>query len=340
MIQIEIPAYGAPEVLRLIEKPDPEPAEGQVRVAVKAAGINFADIMARMGLYRDAPKPPMVVGYEVSGLIDKVGRGVDSGRIGQKVLAMTRFGGYSTKALVQDENALEIPRGMGFEAAAALPVNYLTAYHMLIRLGNLQSGDRVLIHSAGGGVGIASIQLARWKSAEIFGTASSWKHPRLQEMGVKHCIDYTKQDFEVEIDRLTSGRGVTIALDAVGGASFKTSFSSLGKTGRLFCFGVSAFAPGKKRRLLNAGLQLLKMPLWHPTQLLMQNKGVFGINMGDLWEESALMQSEMKALLGLCAEGHVSPVVSEAFPFKGAADAHRYMQERKNFGKVILLAPE
>jgi NADPH:quinone reductase-like Zn-dependent oxidoreductase len=336
MKQVQIPRYGDPNVLRVIDRPDPEPKAGEVAVAVHAAGINFADIMARMGLYQDAPKPPLVVGYEVAGVIDAVGDGVDPARLGERVLAMTHFGGYSSRAVVADSVALPLPDGLDFEAGAALPVAYLTAYHMLIHLGNLHRGERVLIHSAGGGVGIAAIQLARWREAEIFGTASAGKHDRLRELGVHHCIDYRTEDFEEVIKRETGGKGVHIALDAVGGDSFKKSYRSLAKTGRLFCFGVSSFAPGQKRRLLSAARSLVSMPLFHPVGFMQQNKGVFGVNMGDFWDDREVLQDEMTALLDLYREGVIDPPVDRAFPYEQAAEAHRYIQERRNFGKVVL----
>ncbi len=340
MKQVQIPRYGDPDVLRVVERADPQPKPGQVAIAVRAAGINFADIMARMGLYQDAPKPPMTVGYEVSGVIDAVGEGVDEARVGERVLAMTHFGGHSSRAVVDNNAALPLPDSMGFEAGAALPVVYLTAYHMLVYLGNLHPGERVLIHSAGGGVGIAAIQLAKWRGAEIFGTASPGKHERLTELGVHHCIDYRSEDFEEVIKRKTGGKGVHIALDAVGGKSFKKSFRSLAKTGRLFCFGVSSFAPGQKRRLLSAARSLISMPWFHPVTFMQQNKGVLGVNMGDFWDEPEVAQSEMKELLDLYREGVIDPPVDRVFPYTEAAAAQRYIQERKNFGKVVLTFAE
>ncbi len=340
MKQVQIPRYGDPEVLRVVESPDPRPKAGQVSIAVRAAGINFADIMARMGLYQDAPKPPMVVGYEVSGVIDEVGEGVDAARVGERVLAMTHFGGHSSRAVVDSDAALTLPESMNFEAGAALPVVYLTAYHMLIYLGNLHPGERVLIHSAGGGVGIAAIQLAKWRGAEIFGTASASKHERLTALGVHHCIDYRTEDFEAVIKQKTGGKGVHIALDAVGGTSFRKSFRSLAKTGRLFCFGVSSFAPGKSRRLLSAARALVSMPWFHPVTFMQQNKGVFGVNMGDFWDEPEVSQAEMKELLDLFGQGVIEPPVDRAFPHTEAAAAQRYIQDRKNFGKVVLTFDE
>ena len=336
MEQVQIPRYGDPDVLTVVQGADPEPGDGEVRVAVRAAGINFADILARMGLYQDAPKPPLVVGYEVAGTIEALGAGVDTSRVGERVLALTRFGGYGSHVVVSADAAVPLPEKMSFEEGAALPVTYLTAYHMMIYLGNLHRGERILIHSAGGGVGIAAIQLARWRGAEIYGTASAGKHARLRELGVAHPIDYRSEDFEEVVRRETDGAGVHMALDAVGGRSFKKSYRSLGKNGRLFCFGVSSFAPGQTRQMWQTAKGLVTMPWFHPVKLMTDNKAVFGVNLGQLWDEAEVLQGEMVELLRLYDEGVVAPEVDRAFPHTEAAAAHRYIQDRRNFGKVVL----
>ncbi|MBT8492654.1 MAG: medium chain dehydrogenase/reductase family protein, partial [Deltaproteobacteria bacterium] len=316
---------------------DPEAGPGQVRVRVSAAGINFADIMARMGLYPDAPPLPCVVGYEVAGTIDQVGAGVLELSEGDRVMAMTRFDGYSDTVVIPAEQAIAIPDGLSDEDAAAVPVQYLTAYLMLIRLGNLQPGERVLIHSAGGGVGLAATQLARWRGAEIFGTASAGKHERLREVGVTHCIDYRNQDFQREVERITGGRGVHLVIDAVGGKSFKKSYQSLAKLGRLFCFGISTMAPGEKRSLLAAAKGFVEMPRWGALGLMQDNRGVFGCNLGDLWDEVEIMTGMLRSIAGLIEGGVLSPTVDATFPFSRAGQAHHYIQDRKNFGKVLLI---
>lgn len=336
MRQVEIPKYGEPGVLRLIERPDPECGPGEVRIRVRAAGINFADVLARMGLYQDAPKPPMVMGYEVAGEIDAVGAGVDEHRVGERVLTMIRFGGHSSCVTAPVDHVFTLPAKMSFEKGAALPVVYLTAYHMLIYLGNLHPGERVLIHSAGGGVGLAAIQLARDRRAELFGTASAGKHERLRALGVRHLIDYTREDFEKRVAELTDGRGVHIVLDAIGGRYFGKSYRCLAKNGRLFCFGISALAPAKHRKILHTALEMARTPIFHPVPLMMKNRGVFGVNMGQLWDEPEVMRGEMQELLRLFEKGVVDPVVDRAFAAADAARAHHYIQDRKNFGKVVL----
>src|SRR5580704_13936184 len=189
MRQIWITKAGPPEVLKVREAPDPEAGEGSVRVRVRAVGINFADLMARVGLYPDAPKIPCVVGYEVSGTVDQVGRGVTGLHEGDRVFAMPKFGGYTDTLVVPRSSVFKMPEKMTFEEAAALPVVYLTAHHAMLFTGNLREGSSVLIHSAAGGVGVAAVQLARSRQCVIFGTASPGKHDFLRELGVQHPID-------------------------------------------------------------------------------------------------------------------------------------------------------
>src|SRR5262245_58962604 len=193
MRQVWITRTGGPEVLQVREAPDPEPGQGEVRIRVKASGVNFADTMARVGLYPDAPKPPCVVGYEVSGVVDKLGPGADGPAPGTRVVAPTRFTGYSDTVVVPSIQASPLPDALSFEKAAAITVNYLTAYLMLVRLGNLQKGDTVLVHAVAGGVGQAALQICRHRGATVIGTASPSKHERLKSLGVAHCIDYTQQ---------------------------------------------------------------------------------------------------------------------------------------------------
>jgi synaptic vesicle membrane protein VAT-1 len=336
MKQVWIPKIGTPEVLEVREAADPTPGAGEVRVRVHAAGINFADIMARMGLYPDAPPVPSVVGYEVSGVVDALGAGVQGVSEGQRVTAMTRFGGYTDTLIVPAGQIAPIADAMSFETAAAIPVNYLTAWLMLVRLGNVQAGERVLVHAAAGGVGQAALQICLLKGAEVIGTASAPKHERLRAAGVAHCIDYRSQDFEAEVKRITKGEGVHIALDAVGGKSFGASYRSLASLGRLFVFGSSSAAPGNRRNILAALKSLASVRKFGPMDLMDKNRGVFGVNLGHLWHIGDEMAVMLKEIVALTEAGKLAPVVDATFPLERASDAHAYIQARKNFGKVLL----
>ena len=337
MRQVWISKIGEPDVLEVREAPDPEPSKGEVRIRVEASGINFADIMARMGLYPDAPPIPAVVGYEVAGTIDRVGPEIEGFAEGDRVLAFTRFGGYSDVVTAPEIQVVAIPEGVSFESAAAIPVNYLTAWLMLVWLGNVRSGDRVLVHAVAGGVGQAALQICQHFGAEVYGTASAGKHERLRDRGVAHCIDYRNQDFEEEIRRLTQGRGVDIALDAVGGKSFQKSYRCLAPLGRLFAFGASSFATGKRRSLLSVLRGVLQMPSFKPVALMDKNRGVYGVNLGHLWGEAEKLQNMLEEIVTLTSDGALEPVVDRTFPFAQAGEAHAYIQDRKNFGKVLLV---
>jgi len=330
MRQVVITRRGGPEVLEVREAPDLKPAPGQVRIRVRAAGVNFADVMARVGMYPDAPPLPGVLGYEVSGEID-----LPIDRAGEKVIALTRFGGQSEMVCVPAGAVIPMPSGLSFAEAASIPVVWLTAWHMLVELGNLRRGHVVLIHAAAGGVGTAAVQICRKFGATSIGTASSGKHERLRELGLSHAIDYRKLDFEPEVKRITGGRGVDIALDAVG--TFRKSFRCLAPVGRLMMYGASATVSGERRNLFAALGTVLKMRWFHPLQLLPDNKGIFGVNMGQLWGETELLAREMREVLKGFSAGEFKAIVDQEVPFAEARRAHERLQSRKNFGKVVLV---
>jgi NADPH:quinone reductase-like Zn-dependent oxidoreductase len=336
MRSVWITRTGPPEVLEVREGPDPAPANGQVLVRMRAAGINFADVMARLGLYPDAPKLPCVVGYEVAGTVERVGSGVAGLKAGDRVVALTRFGGYTEAIAVPEAQVFPMPAAMSFEEAAAVPVNYLTAVLMLRHFGNVRKGDRVLVHAAAGGVGMAAIQLCRIAGAEVIGTASASKHAKLRDAGVAHAIDYRTQDFEHEVKRITGGRGVDIVLDATG--AFGKSYRTLAPLGRLVCFGLSGAATGLVPSRLAALGRIIRLPWFHPIKLMNDNKAVIGVNLGHLWDRIELLRGEMLALLADYDAGRIAPVVGKTFPLVQAAAAHRFIQERQNVGKVLLTA--
>jgi NADPH:quinone reductase-like Zn-dependent oxidoreductase len=337
--QVWIERFGRPETLKLREAADPMPGPRHVRVRVEAIGVNFADVMGRLGLYPDLPPIPVVPGYEVAGRVDAVGAEVEPDWIGRDILALTRFGGYSDTLCVPEVQLMTRPSDMSAPQGAALPVNYLTAWQMLEVMGSLRPGNTVLIHSAGGGVGLAALQLVKRVGARAIGTASVGKHEALARFGLDAAIDPAREDFEKRVKELTQGRGVDIALDAVGGASFKKSYRSLSATGRLAMFGLSAAATGKRRKLWSLVRTALGTPWFHftPVRLIDQNKGVFGVNLGHLWDEIPRVNEWLEALIGCWNRHEIAPVISQTFPLDRAAEAHHYMQDRKNLGKIILI---
>lgn len=337
MRQVVIARHGGPEVLEVREAPDPTPMRGEVRIAVAAAGLNFADVSARVGLYPDAPSPPMTVGYEVSGTIDAVGSGVDDVAVGDRVVALTRFGGQSSSVVVPVAQVVRLPDGLDLVEAAAIPVNYMTAYLMLVRLGNVRPGESVLIHAAAGGVGLAALQICRQLGAVTYGTASAAKHDRLREAGLDHPIDYRHQDFAKEVTHLTKGRGVDVILDAVGGATTRRNYRLLRPMGRLFVFGASSMAQDERRRVRKVAAAMAQFPVFHPLALMNANKGVFGVHLGHLWDERELMAEVLAEVLRWWEDGRIAPVIDSTFPFERAADAHDQLQKARNVGKVLLI---
>lgn len=335
--QVQIPRHGGPRVLRVVEVPRPEPQAGEVLIRICFAGINFADIMTRLGLYPGAPRLPAVPGYEVAGEVVDVGPQVNDMAPGDRAFGMTNFGGYSSHVAVPREQVRPIPAGVSLEAAAALPVTYLTAYLMMFDLGHLQPGQTVLIHSAGGGVGTAAVQLATVIGARIFGTASPAKHERLRRMGVELCIDYRSEDFLARVKEATAGRGVDLILDAQGPAHFKQSFKTLAPLGTLVMYGIQHNIG--HTRLLSAPLKLLREVLlvrFAPIRLMNTNRGVCGFHLGRLWHHPEPVNAALEQLITWLSEGQIDPVVDRVFPYHQAAQAHTYIQDRRNFGKVLL----
>jgi NADPH:quinone reductase-like Zn-dependent oxidoreductase len=333
--------YGPPRVLALQQVPDPQPKAGEVLIRVRAIGVNFADLLQRMGVYPGTPKPPFVPGLEIAGVVEKSvegGRpgGSDPLRAGDAVMAIPDFNAYAEWATVPAGRAYRMPPAMTFEEAAAFPVNYLTAYHSMFAMGNLQPGDRILIHGAAGGVGIAAVQLARAKGLVVFGTAGPSKQEYLRKIGVDHPIDYEKSDFVEVVQKYAPG-GVEMVMDAIGGKSFARSYDCLGPTGRLVVYGFSAaVGPSGKRSLLRGLRALIATPRFHPLRMMRKNAAVIGVTLGNILTRGALLRSELDELFRLHGAGKIKPVISKTFPLDQGAAAHQYIHDRKNIGKVVL----
>lgn len=334
MRAVVITKHGGPGVLQVQEQEDPTLEPGQVRIAVAAAGVNFADVMARMGLYADAPDTPCVVGYEVAGTILELGEGVEASHPelshGQRVLAGTKFGGYASQVVAGASDVLALPDELTFEQAAAIPVNYATAWAGLLGYGSLQAGDRVLVHSAGGGVGIAATQIAKHVGAEVYGTASPGKHARILELGVDHALDYTSSGWEKGLPQFD------VILDAVGGKSFRQSYNMLRAGGRMVAFGASSVVSGERKNIVTALRAVVRMPRFNMIKQMSESKAVIGLNMLSLWKDRGTLEPWIVPLRELLANGTIKPVVSGAFAFEDAGAAQTTIVERKNVGKVVL----
>lgn len=333
MRAVVITKYGDPSVLQVQNRPDPaKPGPGRLHIAVRAAGVNFAEHMARMGLYPAAPKAPCVVGYEVSGTICATGAGVDPSRIGQRVVAGTRFGGYSEIVDVAEGDTFTLPDSMSFEEGAAVPVNYATAWSALTGLGSLRAGERVLVHAAAGGVGVAAVQLAKAAGAEVHGTASAAKHGRLIELGVDRAIDYRHRGWWKGLP------AYDLILDPIGGTSLGRSYKLLRQGGRVVSYGLSAVQEGETRSIPRALPQLARM--WRGFNVLSQmneSKSIVGLNILGLWDDRGSLQQWIEPLSVALADGTIKPVVHAAIPFADAPEAHRILAARENIGKVVLV---
>src|SRR2546421_3287675 len=338
MRAVWITRSGGPEVLEVRQSPDPVPGAGEVCIRVHAAGLNFAEVMARQGLYPDAPKPPCVVGYEVAGVVDAVGPGVDGDAVGRRVLALVRFGGHAELVCAAAAQVVELPEPLGFAEAAAIPVNYLTAFHMLFRVANVRSGQRVLVHMAAGGVGIAVLQLYRTVPGVVsFGTASAAKHDVLREEGCTHPVDYRTEDYVARVLDLTGGEGVDLVLDPLGGRDWKRGLRLLRPVGQLIAYGFANLAGGDRRSLTRLAGQLTGVPVLTPLGLMDRNRTVSGVNLGHLWDRPDLLREELDALMARRPSGAIKPRIDGVYPFERAADAHRRLTERRNVGKVVLV---
>lgn len=334
MRAVVITGRGGPEVLKVEERPSPTPGQGQVKIRVAAAGVNFADTMARVGLYEDAPPLPCVVGYEVAGTIVDHGPGVDAEKLplGTRVMAGTRFGGYAEEVVVGEADAIGLPDSLSFEEGAAIPVNYATAWAGLVGFGSLRAGERVLIQAAAGGVGIAATQIAKSVGAEIWGTASPGKHEAIRGQGVDHPLDYTKEGWEKSLPAMD------LVMDAVGGESFTRSYGLLRAGGRLVAFGASSVMKGEKRSLTTALPQALRMIRgFNLMKQMGESKAVIGLNVLRLWDDRGTLAPWIDPIGEMIESGVVKPIVSDVISFDNAPEAHRILAERRNVGKVVLV---
>lgn len=337
-----VTSHGGYDAVRAQTWPDPPaPGPGEVRISVRAAGLGFYDLLARTGFYPNAPKLPAVLGYEVAGLVESVGPEVDNFNAGDRVLAATHFGGQAELAVARTGECLPLSADISFEAGAAVLVNYATAWAAAIVMGGLRAGDTLLVHAAGGGMGTAATQVGRDAGARVIGTASAGKHDAVRANGAEHVIDYRTADVVGEVMRLTGGKGVDVILDALGPTSFRRSYRMLRQGGRLILYGMTEIQTGERRNLPRAlagvvRLPFSTMPWWKSVDMLKENKGVFGLNLDHWWKEETDLSRLLKPIGERLAKGSIRPVVAATFPFSRAAEAHRYLQERRNVGKVVL----
>jgi NADPH:quinone reductase-like Zn-dependent oxidoreductase len=331
---------GGPEVLADRELPEPNPGPGEVAIRVMAAGVNFADLLGRMGLYPEAPPIPFVPGYEVAGTVTAAGEGVADFAPGDRVLALTRFAGYAESAVTLASMAFRIPDSVPFDEAAAFPVNYATADLALFRVGALIDGERVLIHGGAGGVGSAAVRLARRRDVTIFATAGSpEKVGFMRREGVHHPLDHHREDVRAAVLGATGGDGVHLVIDARGGRGLRESLGLLAPLGRVVAFGVSEMVVGPRRSILRVLRALIAIPKAKPVDLMMKNRGILGLNLLPLFGRADLAARFRSEVLPLLQSGEARPVIHARLPLTaaGAAEAHRLLHARANTGKIVLI---
>jgi NADPH2:quinone reductase len=306
-----------------------EPKDDEVGVIVEASGINFADVVARLGDYRDCPPLPAVVGYEAVGRVEKVGKNVTTLRKGDRVLAFTRFGGYSQYVTQQESAVAKIGEDMDAGKALALATQYSTAYYACSVATNVLPNETVLIHAAAGGVGTALVQLCKLKHAKIYGTAGSEsKLEYLRKQGVDVPINYTKEDFTAVIKE-----PIDVAFDSLGAANFRKSYNLLNRGGRIVGYGASSMTDAKN--ILTKAKMGVAFGIYHPAQLIMESRSMIGVNMLRIADyKPETLKYCMESVIRLLQEGKIDPHVGKMYPASDIYTAHEDMEHRRTMGKI------
>lgn len=330
---VVITGLGGPEVLKWVEEDLPKPQSNQVRVKIFAAGVAFADVLMRHGLYPGTPKFPFAPGYDMVGDVDALGDGVTEFTIGQRAAALTMIGGYSRYTVVPAARLVPVPEGLDPAEAVSLTLNYVTAYQMLHRVAKLREGQRVLIHAAAGGVGTAALQLGKITALEMFGTASKPKHELVTSLGATP-IDYRSENFVGRLGQLAPG-GVDAVLDPIGGKNWWSSYNCLRRCGTLICYGAQVgLSDGK----LSAGLGFAMLGLM---KLLPDGKRATWYNVKTLSDtHPADFREDLTRLFGLLSERKIHPVIAARFPLREAARANELLEKAQVSGKLVLLCQE
>jgi NADPH:quinone reductase-like Zn-dependent oxidoreductase len=314
----------------------PEPGPHDVLIEVRAFGLNFADVMARRGLYKAAPPLPAVLGYEVAGLVQETGSAVQKIKPGQKVLAFTRFGGYS-QHVVTPEAAI-VPIGdLDFALSTALGTQYGTALYAAYYMANLRQGESVLIHAAAGGVGTALIQLAALRNCEVIATVGSdAKKGFVLAQGARYAINYRSSNFVEEVRKIKGEKGVDVVFDPIGGRNFRQSWSLLGTGGRIVGYGASDQL--NRRKGIFSMLKLAwGFGLYHPVGMIVNTRGMLGVNMLRLADEKPeLLQNCLQEVMELAREGKINPVLGKVFPSQEIGAAHAWLEGRQSTGKIAI----
>ena len=328
----------ASEAFELREHEMQSPGDDEVTIKVESFGLNFADVLARRGLYQDCPPLPCVVGYDVAGKVHEVGKNVDEFQPGDRVVALTRFGGYSEYVNTMKEGVAKIPDDLDYGKATALATQACTAYYCAYECVQMHAGDKVLIQAAAGGVGTILVQMGKSKGCIVYGTASSGKQQYLKDIGVDYPIDYTKEDFAEYISKHTEiGDGLDIVFDSLGGKPFKKAYNLLSPGGKMVFFGSASSLKNGKGSLISTLKMAFGFGLFSPVQLIMNSRSMCGVNMLRIADHRKnIFKHCIDEVVKLYEDGVIDPVVGKEFSSDQLAEAHHYLESRQSIGKIAV----
>ena len=337
MKSIFLTKHGAPEAaFEIREVAIPTPTENEVLIKVDAFGLNFADVMARKGLYDDCPPLPCVIGYEVVGRVESIGKNISEIKNGDRVVSMTRFGGYSEYVVADARAVIKIPEDISNTFAAALTVQYGTAYYSAMIATKVFEGETILIHAAAGGVGTALVQLMKLRGAKIFGTCSSDEKVKfLRDLGVDYPINYKTHDYKTEIKKILGTKKLNVVFDSLGGKYIRDGIKLLGPCGRMVCFGGAEL--NSATNIFSRWRKILQFGFYHPGLLMMQSKSIIGVNMLRVGDNQQVAMSEViSGLTELIEQGKIKEAGGREYPVSQLAEAHTALENRSTMGKVVV----
>lgn len=340
MKAVIVSRFGPPEVLQFREMRAPVLREGMVRVEVRAVGLNFADIMGRLGVYPGIPNPPFIPGIEFSGEILETAEEVHMFKPGDRVMGFTPQGAYAPQVCVSAQHIRKMPPRMTYEEGAAFSVTYMSAWHGMKTLGHVRPGETLLLHAAAGGVGTAALQLAKHWKVRVIATASTpVKLTVAKDLGAAHVVNYVEEDLRKRVREITGGRGVDLVMDSVGGSVFRKSWKLLAPMGRYVLYGFASVTGARTLEKLRMLREVVQTPLIWPPNMVSKNVSLMGFNMYFLTDKSNYLHTVADELIKLYAKKVVRPVIGRTFSFEDVVAAHRWLQGRKSVGKVVMSVP-
>jgi len=339
---VVIPKSGGYEQLTLQERPSPALASGQVRVDVEAIGVNYADCIVRMGLYKSAKEFvgwPVTPGFEVAGVVSEVAPDISDLQVGDEVMAVTRFGGYTSELCVARGQVFPRPKGFDAAASAAFSAVHLTADYAMAELAAVRPQDPILVHSAAGGVGGVLVQLGRHRGCHVVGVVgASHKVDLVRELGANAVIDKSREDLWAAAEAEAPG-GYLAVFDANGVATLGQSYEHTAPTGRVVVYGFATMLPraGQRMNYLKLAWDWLRTPRFNPLDLTSSNRSVMGFNLSYMFEQTHILERSMARLLELADAGVLRPPPVATYPLSKVGQAHRDLESGQTVGKLVLI---